>query len=88
LIALDLPTLSNMETITNAASTVTSTVATTVSKVIWGEQTTTQNNETAGEEPISGQQGKGTVNEPYDQGNAGKFSETPTAYACPSHSTL
>jgi len=56
-----------METITNVAST----AATTVSNLIYGQPE--KKNETAGEEPISGQQGKGTVNEPYDQGNA----ETP-----------
>lgn len=57
-----------METISNVASTIT----TTASKAIWGEQTanqTTQNNETAGKEPVSGQQGKGTADSPYDQGN-------------------
>lgn len=59
-----------METITNIASTVT----TTASKAIWGEPNTTQNatqgNETAGKEPVSGELGKGTAAEPYDQGNA------------------
>lgn len=57
-----------METITNVASTIT----TTASKAIWGDQPanqTTQGNETAGKEPISGQQGKGTADDPYDQGN-------------------
>ena len=56
-----------METISNVASA--------ASKAIWGEnnpQATTQGNETHGQEPISGQQGKGTVNEPFDQGNSGK----------------
>ncbi|KAF2822276.1 hypothetical protein CC86DRAFT_385962 [Ophiobolus disseminans] len=62
-----------METITNAASS----VVTTASNLIYGQPakdteatTTTAGNETAGKEPISGQQGKGTVNEPFDQGNA------------------
>jgi len=50
-----------METISNVAAA--------ASKAIWGEQTATQQNETAGQEPISGQQGKGTANEPFDQGN-------------------
>jgi hypothetical protein len=61
-----------METITNAASAVTSTV----SGLIYGQpakegETTTANNETGGKEPLSGEQGKGTVNEPFDQGNSG-----------------
>jgi hypothetical protein len=61
-----------METITNAASAVTSTV----SGLIYGQpakegETTTASNETGGKEPLSGEQGKGTVNEPFDQGNSG-----------------
>ena len=31
----------------------------------------TTRNETAGSEPVSGLQGKGTVTEPFDQGNSG-----------------
>ena len=61
-----------METITNVASTIT----TTASKAIWGDQNAnqpTQGNETAGKEPVSGQQGQGTVDSPYDQGNARAF---------------
>ncbi|PSN66175.1 hypothetical protein BS50DRAFT_635326 [Corynespora cassiicola Philippines] len=54
-----------METISNITSA--------ASKAIWGEQKAT-GNETAGQEPISGQQGKGTVNDPFDKGN----SENPT----------
>ncbi|KAF2851759.1 hypothetical protein T440DRAFT_57520 [Plenodomus tracheiphilus IPT5] len=65
-----------METITNIAST----AANTASKLIYGEQpkdteattdveTKTATNETGGKEPISGEQGKGTATEPYDQGN-------------------
>ncbi|KAL1798370.1 hypothetical protein ACET3X_002407 [Alternaria dauci] len=61
-----------METITNLATT----AATTASKLIYGDQTKTEeavdqtkNNETAGKEPISGEQGKGTATQPYDQGN-------------------
>ncbi|CAO2651973.1 Nn.00g002560.m01.CDS01 [Neocucurbitaria sp. VM-36] len=53
-----------METITNIASTATSTV----SNLIYGDQT--KNNETAGKEPISGEEGKGTATEPFDKGNA------------------
>jgi len=52
-----------METITNAATSVT----TSVSNLIYGQPA--KDNETAGSEPISGAQGKGTVNEPFDQGN-------------------
>jgi hypothetical protein len=56
-----------METITNLAST----AATTASKLIYGDNTTatTTQNETAGKEPISGEQGKGTATEPFDKGN-------------------
>lgn len=53
-----------METITNLASTAT----TAASKLIYGNQT--QNNETAGKEPVSGEKGAGTATDPYDQGNA------------------
>ncbi|KAF2740198.1 hypothetical protein EJ04DRAFT_572492 [Polyplosphaeria fusca] len=61
-----------METVSNVASTVT----TTVKQAIWGDQTA-QGNEKSGE-PISGQQGKGTVNEPFDQGNAENPATTST----------
>ncbi|KAJ4305937.1 hypothetical protein N0V90_001470 [Kalmusia sp. IMI 367209] len=50
-----------METISNVVNT--------ASKAIWGEQPAADN-ETAGTEPVSGVQGKGTATEPYDQGNA------------------
>jgi hypothetical protein len=54
-----------METINN--------VVTTASKAIWGEQNPpTTANETAGQEPISGMQGKGSIDQPFDQGNARK----------------
>jgi hypothetical protein len=62
-----------METITNAATSVT----TTVSNLIYGQPTKENeaaHNETGGSEPLSGTQGKGTVDEPFDQGNAGKRS--------------
>jgi hypothetical protein len=62
-----------METITNAATSVT----TTVSNLIYGQPTKENeaaHNETGGSEPLSGAQGKGTVDEPFDQGNAGKRS--------------
>lgn len=57
-----------METISNAATAVTSTV----SGLIYGQpkDAETATNETGGKEPLSGTQGKGTVNEPFDQGNA------------------
>lgn len=60
-----------METITNIASTATSTV----SNLIYGDQSKnneTANNETGGKEPISGEEGKGTATEPFDKGNAGQ----------------
>lgn len=65
-----------METITNAASA----VAATATNLIYGQpakenetpSTTTTGNETGGKEPLSGEQGKGTVTEPFDQGNKGK----------------
>jgi hypothetical protein len=53
-----------------------SSIANTASKAIWGEQTPTQQNETGGIEPISGEKGKGTPNEPYDQGNTTQRNET------------
>lgn len=61
-----------METITNVAAA--------AKNVIWGEQNTatTQGNGTAGQEPISGVSGKGTVEEPYDQGNAEEPTSTST----------
>ncbi|KAH7380326.1 hypothetical protein DE146DRAFT_729634 [Phaeosphaeria sp. MPI-PUGE-AT-0046c] len=57
-----------METITNAATAVTSTV----SGLIYGQpkEGETATNETGGKEPLSGAQGKGTANDPFDQGNA------------------
>jgi hypothetical protein len=67
-----------METITNAATTVT----TTVSNLIYGQpakENETAHNETGGAEPLSGAQGKGTVNEPFDQGNAGEWTCQPLA---------
>jgi len=66
-----------METIQNIAAA--------ASKVIYGEQTTT-NSETAGEEPISGETGQGTVESPYDQGNSANpisTSEHPTSNNIP-----
>lgn len=53
-----------METITNAATAVLPTAVTsTVSSLVYGKPK-------EGEEPVSGTQGKGTANEPFDQGNA------------------
>ncbi|KAF2502249.1 hypothetical protein BU16DRAFT_521016 [Lophium mytilinum] len=54
-----------MEAISNVTSA--------ASKLIWGEgeqaQERTATNETGGSEPVSGEQGKGTVSEPFDKGN-------------------
>lgn len=64
-----------METITNAANAVLPTAVTsTVSSLVYGKpkEGETGTNETAGKEPLSGTQGAGTVNEPFDQGNAEK----------------
>jgi len=63
-----------METVNNVASA--------ASKLIWGEQAqqqTTATNETGGVEPISGEQGKGTVEEPFDKGNETTGNETTTS---------
>jgi hypothetical protein len=44
------------------------------SKAIWGEQSTAEeraaNNETGGQEPLSGAKGAGNAEEPFDKGNA------------------
>src|ERR1700710_989271 len=45
-----------MDTVNNLAGA--------ASRAIWGE-----NNTKSGTEPTSGEQGKGTVNDPYDHGN-------------------
>ncbi|KAM3088297.1 hypothetical protein ACMFMG_002351 [Clarireedia jacksonii] len=47
------------------------------SKAIWGESTT-ENNETKGQEPLSGVKGNTEAGEPYDKGNVEPASE-PTA---------
>jgi len=47
-----------METVNN--------LATAASRAIWGESNTTSQ---SGTEPVSGQQGKGTINDAYDHGN-------------------
>lgn len=49
-----------METLSNLAST--------ASKVVFGESAPQQ--QQSGEEPLSGKTGAGTVDEPYDEGNA------------------
>ena len=62
-----------MEAINNAAAA--------ASRAIWGEQpSTTQTNETSGTEPISGVQGKGDLNEPFDKGNESKCDPHPTPH--------
>lgn len=55
-----------METLINAANS--------ASKMIWGDKTGDDTIE-SGQEPISGEQGKGTVEEPFDRGNE----ESPTS---------
>lgn len=57
-----------METLSNAANS--------ASKMIWGGKTGDATTE-SGQEPISGEQGKGTVEEPFDRGNE----ENPTSNA-------
>lgn len=68
-----------METISNVVSTVSGTVT----KAIYGEQPANAS-ETAGNEPVSGEQGKGTATDPYDRGNSGTFLKN---YACIYHGT-
>jgi len=69
-----------METINNVVQA--------ASKAIYGDSTTTtQGNETGGQEPISGQQGKGTVNEPYDQGNAADINPSTQSTNTSTHDT-
>jgi len=71
-----------METITNAANAVLPTAVTsTVSSLVYGKpkEGETATNETGGQEPLSGTQGKGTVNEPFDQGNAENPIDTTSA---------
>lgn len=74
-----------METISNIASTATSTV----SNLIYGNQdAATKTNETAGKEPVSGQIGKGTVDEPYDQGNSGKLESRRNRGVCKARANI
>jgi hypothetical protein len=58
-----------METVNNLASA--------ASRAIWGDGTTNgteKENETKGQEPLSGEKGDVEAGEPYDKGNAGTFS--------------
>jgi len=55
-----------MEAITSAANS--------ASRMIWGDKTANSTAE-SGEEPISGEQGQGTIEEPFDRGNE----ENPTS---------
>jgi len=48
------------------------------SKAIWGDSTT-ENNETKGQEPLSGVKGNTEAGEPYDKGNVEPSSSTTTA---------
>jgi hypothetical protein len=50
-----------METVKNAVNS--------ASTALFGNSSNSQQNETAGAEPVSGQTGAGTVDEPYDKGN-------------------
>jgi hypothetical protein len=68
-----------MDTVSNLASA--------ASKAIWGEQTKTQDNETTGQEPVSGQTGNVEDGEPYDKGNAGSFSLISSHVTLPSPTT-
>jgi hypothetical protein len=52
-----------MEAISNVATT----ASKTVSNLIYGQSA--KDNEAANQEPLSGEQGKGTAKEPFDQGN-------------------
>jgi len=61
-----------METVTNVVSS--------ASKMIWGETKT-------GEEPINGQTGAGTLNEPYDKGNDVAGTTATDSTTTSSHST-
>jgi hypothetical protein len=57
-----------METVNNLVST--------ASHLIWGEANGAngqKENETMGQEPISGEKGNVEKGEPYDKGNAGEF---------------
>ena len=54
-----------METVSNITSA--------ASRAIWGEGTKTNENETQGTEPLSGEVDDTAKGEPYDKGNAGKF---------------
>ena len=58
-----------METVNNLTSA--------ASRLIWGEQTKTSENETQGKEPLSGEVGNTAKGEPYDKGNAGKAFYSP-----------
>lgn len=59
-----------METLSNAANS--------ASKMIWGDKTGDATTE-SGQEPISGEQGKGTVEEPFDRGNEENPTSNPTS---------
>jgi hypothetical protein len=52
-------------------------VVNSASNAIFGNST-----EQSGNEPISGQTGAGTVDEPYDMGNAGAGGEYPSVARC------
>ncbi|PQE09112.1 glycine-rich cell wall structural 1 protein [Rutstroemia sp. NJR-2017a BVV2] len=62
--------MTNMEVVSNLTAA--------ASKAIWGDSTT-ENNETKGQEPLSGEKGNTEAGEPYDKGNVEPSSSTTTA---------
>ncbi|OCL04283.1 hypothetical protein AOQ84DRAFT_391649 [Glonium stellatum] len=67
-----------METVNNLANS--------ASKMIFGDKTANSTTE-SGQEPISGEQGKGTVQEPYDRGNEENLTSNPTSNATSNSTT-
>jgi len=66
-----------METITNAANA--------ASKAVFGDGSSGQ----SGQEPVSGQTGRGTASEPYDGGNTmGNVSQSIATVFCDSSSVI
>lgn len=67
-----------METISNIASTATSAVT----NLVYGTPDNAKKNETGGQEPVSGETGKGTVDDPYDHGNSGECHPVNAKHVC------
>jgi hypothetical protein len=63
-----------------------SSIASATSKMIWGEKK--DDGYASGTEPVSGKKGKGTVDEPYDQGNREDGPTSPTSPTSPTESTF